>query len=316
MRKYLLMLLAACLVFTTGPVMASDKDMNIVFIPKSRDQDFWKFMRDGVERGIREEGHVALTWRGPAYNDKTDEQIKILQLYTTAGVDAIIIAPTDRVRLVAPVARAAAAGIKIIVVDSELDGERHLNFVTTDNFAAGQLAAERLSTLLNGRGSVMVLRTVAGSGSTEERARGFLAYLKKSSPNIRVAANLYGGATRGQASRSAVNALKEFPRIDGVFAVNESSSDGMLRAMRELGVAGKKKFIGFDATDFLVGGLAQQEIHGLVVQDPRQMGYLGIKAAIAAVRNAPVKDRIIFTGAILVTPANHKNPEIQSLLVP
>jgi ribose transport system substrate-binding protein len=316
MGKYLLMLLAACLAFTTGPVMASDKDMNIVFIPKSRDQDFWKFMRDGVERGIREEGHVALTWRGPTYNDKTDEQIKILQLYTTAGVDAIIIAPTDRARLAKPVARAAAMGIKVVVVDSELDGDRHLNFVTTDNFAAGQLAAEYMSTLLNARGKVMVLRTVAGSGSTEERARGFLTYLKRNAPNIRVVADEYGGATRGQTARSAVKFLKKTPQVDGVFAVNESSSDGMLRALRELGVAGKKKFIGFDSTDFLLGGLAQQEISGLVVQNPRQMGYLGIKAAIAAVRNAPVKDPIIFTAAIMVTPANHKNPEIQSLLVP
>ncbi len=315
MKKYFLMLVA-CLACGTGPVVASEKDMNIVFIPKSQDQDFWKFMRGGVERGIREEGHVALTWRGPTYNDKTEEQIKILQLYTTAEVDAIIIAPTDRARLAAPVARAAAIGIKVVVVDSELDGDRHLNFVTTDNFAAGQLAAEHMSALLNGRGKVMLLRTVAGSGSTEERARGFLAYLKKNAPDIRVVADEYGGATRGETARSSMKFLKKSPDVDGVFAVNESSSDGMLRALRELGVAGKKKFIGFDSTVFLLDGLAQQEINGLVVQNPRQMGYLGIKAAIAAVRNAPVKDRIIFTGAIMVTPANHKSPEIQSLLVP
>ncbi|WP_051068263.1 ABC transporter substrate-binding protein [Janthinobacterium sp. CG3] len=315
MGKYLLMLVA-CLAFGTGPVLASDKDMNIVFIAKSPDQEFWKFMRDGVERGIREEGHIALTWRGPTHNDKTDEQIKLLQMYTTAGVDAIIIAPTDRARLAGPVARAVATGIKVVVVDSELDGDRHLNFITTDNFAAGQLAAEHMSTLLNARGKVMVLRTVTGSGSTEERARGFIAYLKRNAPRIRVVADEYGGATRDQATRGSAKLLKKFPSVDGVFAVNESSTEGMLRALRELGVAGKKKFIGFDSTDFLLGGLALQDINGLVVQNPRQMGYLGIKAAVAAVRNAPVKDRIIFTGAVMVTPANHKNPEIQSLLLP
>lgn len=317
MGKYLLML-AACLAFVLEPVVATGKDMNIVFIPKSRDQEFWHFMRSGVERGIREDGPVELTWRGPTYNDKTDEQIQILQLYTTPEVDAIIIAPNDRARLTAPVARAVAAGIKVIVVDSALDGEHHLNFITTDNFAAGQLAAEQLSTLLNGRGNVLLLRTMAGSGSTEERARGFLAYMKKRAPNIRVVADEYGGVTRGQVARSATRLLSEHPHIDGIFAVNESSSDGTLRALRQLELAGKKKFIGFDSTDFLLGGLAQGEIHGLVVQDPRQMGYLAIKAAIAAVRNtsAKEKERLIHTPAILVTPENYQLPEIRALLVP
>ncbi len=317
MGKYLLML-AACLAFALEPVVATGKDMNIVFIPKSRDQDFWIFMRSGVERGIREDGPVELTWRGPTYNDKTDEQIQILQLYTTPGVDAIVIAPTDRVRLAAPVARAAAAGIKVIVVDSALDGDQHLNFITTDNFAAGQLAAEHLSALLHGRGNVLLFRTVTGSGSTEERASGFLDYMKRRAPNIRVIADEYGGATRGQAARSAARLLNKHPRIDGIFSVNESSSDGMLRALRQLELTGKKKFIGFDSTDFLLGGLAQGEIHGLVVQDPRQMGYLAIKAAIAAVRNTSAKDkeRTIHTPAILVTPENYQLPEIRSLLVP
>lgn len=317
MGKYLLML-AACLALVLEPVGANGKDMNIVFIPKSRDQDFWLFMRSGVERGIRENGSVALTWRGPAYNDKTDEQIQILKLYTTPSVDAIIIAPTDRTRLAAPVAQATAAGIKIIVVDSALDGAQYQNFITTDNFAAGQLAAEQLSTLLHGRGNVLLFRTVKDSGSTEERADGFLAYMKKHAPDIRVVADEYGGATRGQATRSAARLLNKYPHIDGIFAVNESSSDGMLRGLRQLDLTGKKNFIGFDATDFLLDGLARREINGLVVQDPRQMGYLAIKAAIAAVRNTSAKDKgsVIHTPAILVTPENYQSPEIRTLLVP
>src|ERR1035437_1714794 len=117
MKKSLLTVFAYLLI-AMHPVFSQDKNLNIVFIPKSSDQVFWKFMRDGVEKGMQEAGNISLTWRGPAYNDDTDSQISILQVYSRPGIDAIIIAPTDRVRLVEPIKKAAALGIKIIVVDS------------------------------------------------------------------------------------------------------------------------------------------------------------------------------------------------------
>ena len=83
-----------------------------------------------------------------------------------------------------------------------------------------------------------------------------------------------------------------------------------------MGLAGKKKFIGFDTTDFLLEGLAKQEINGLVVQNPRQMGYLSIKAAAAAVRGAAIREPVLLTDAVMVTLENYQKPEIQALLVP
>ena len=312
MKKWLLLI--ACLVLSICPAFA--RDLDIVFIPKSRDQDFWTFMRQGVDRAVREDGHVELTWRGPAHNDDIDSQIEILRLYTRPGVDAIIIAPTDRSRLVEPVRQAVALGIKVVVVDSGLDGNAHVNFVTTNNYAGGKLAAERLAGLLNGQGTVALLRTIVGSGSTDDRASGFVDYLKKNAPHIRVVADEPGGGTRGKAARAAAALLEKHPQVDGVFTVNESTSDGMLRALRQAGLAGKKKMVGFDTTDFLLDGLKKQEINGLVVQDPRQMGYLSMKAAVAAVRGAPVKEATILTEAVMVTRDNYRKPEIQALLVP
>ncbi len=313
MKKWIALLLSY-LALAVCPGLA--KDLDVVFIPKSRDQVFWTFMRQGVERAMREDGHVQLTWRGPAHNDDIDSQIEILRIYSKPGIDAIIIAATDRSRLVASVEQAAALGIKVIAVDSALDGKAHTNFITTHNVAAGRLAAERLAGLLNRQGRVAVLRTIAGSGSTEERADGFIDYMKKNAPRISVVADEYGGGTRGKAARSAALLLEKYPDLDGIFAVNESTSDGMLRALRQAGFAGKKKFVGFDTTDFLLEGLSRQEIHGLVVQDPRQMGYLSMKAAVAAARGAAMKEQTILTDAVMVTRDNYDKPEIQALLVP
>lgn len=315
-NAWLLLAAFSFLVSMTSPACSEDKNLNIVFIPKSSDQDFWIFMRDGVDKAVREAGNVTLTWRGPRYNDDTDSQISIVQAYTRPGVDALIIAPTDRERLVESVRKAAELGIKIIVVDSAVDGNYHQNFITTDNFSGGKLAAKRLSDLLNGQGNVVVYRTVVGSASTDDRANGFVEYLKEKSPKMTIVADEYGGGSKGKSLRSATALLKRLPQVDGIFAVNESSSDGMLRALRSGGLAGQVKFVGFDATKFLLEGLENKEINGLVVQNPRQMGYLAMKAAVAAINGAPIADRAVFTDTTLVSPDNFQDPEIRSLLVP
>jgi len=133
---------------------------------------------------------------------------------------------------------------------------------------------------------------------------------------MNIAADEYGGGSRGENYRKAVELLKKYPTIDGIFAVNESSSEGVLSALRAAGLAGKIKFVGFDSTAFLLDGLEKHEINGLVIQDPRQMGYLAVKAAVAVVKNTPVKDRTIFTNATMVSPENYREPEIRTLLVP
>jgi len=313
MKKWMTLPLV-CIMLLICPVYA--RDLNIVFIPKSHDQDFWLFMRQGVERAIQEEGHIQLTWRGPAYNDDIDSQIQIVQIYSKPDVDAIIIAATDRARLAEPIRQAAAQGVKVVAVDSALDGNAHVNFVTTDNYAAGKLAAERLAGLLKRQGSVALVRTVPGSGSTEDRANGFIDYLRKNAPQISIVADEYAGGTRGKVARSAAALLARLPRVDALFAVNESTGDGVLRALRQAGMAGQKKFVSFDTTEFLLDGLRKDEIHGLVVQNPRQMGYWSMKAAAAAARGAPIKNSMILTEAVMVTRENYQKPEIQTLLVP
>lgn len=313
MKKWMTLLLV-CIAFWMCPAYA--RDLNIVFIPKSHDQDFWLFMRQGVDRAVQEEGHINLTWRGPAYNDDIESQIQIVRIYSKPDVDAIIIASTDRARLVEPIRQAAAQGVKVVAVDSGLDGSAHVNFVTTDNYAAGKLAAERLVNLLKRQGSVAVVRTLPGSGSTNDRADGFVDYIRKNAPQIAIVADEYAGGTRGKAARSAAALLARFPQVDALFAVNESTGDGALRALRQAGLAGQKKLVSFDTTEFLLDGLRKEEIHGLVVQDPRQMGYLSVKAAVAAAKGTPVKNAVILTEAVMVTRENYQKPEIRALLVP
>jgi ribose transport system substrate-binding protein len=242
--------------------------------------------------------------------------------FTTRGVDGIVLAPLDDAALRRPVRDAVRSGIPVVIIDSGLKSDDYASFVATDNYIGGRKAAEHLAKLLGGKGKVVMLRYLEGSASTMNREQGFLDVLKEKYPQIEiVSANQYGGATTESAYRASENLLAPLRTsdgglsIDGIFCPNESTAFAMLRALQDSGLAGSVKYVGFDSSDRLVRGLRSGQIHGLVLQDPINMGYLGVKTMVKHLRGEKVKKRID-TGSVVATPENMNDPEIRNLLEP
>jgi len=209
----------------------------------------------------------------------------------------------------------------VVVIDSGLKGQDYVSFVATDNRTGGRMAADKLATLLNDGGSVVMLRYAEGSESTVQREEGFLEGIG-AHRGIQVAsANQYGGADVEGAYKKAEALLNRFKKRDGslevagIFTPNESTTLAMLRVLQDNGWAGRVKFIGFDAADTLVKGLGDGHIDGLVLQDPVNMGYLGVKTIVAHIRGQPVEPRID-TGVRLVTREEMNDPVAKELLHP
>ena len=126
----------------------------------------------------------------------------------------------------------------------------------------------------------------------------------------------YAGETAEQAYAKATQVLSRFKdEVDGVFAVNESNADGVFGAIRELGLAGKVKFVAFDPNPNLIRGLKEGQVHGIVLQDPVTMGYAAVKAMHAKLKGEPVEKRVR-TGEYVATPENMDDPGDQETAVP
>ena len=213
-----------------------------------------------------------------------------------------------------------SAGIPVVIIDSDLKGEvgkDFISYISTDNYQGGVLAAKRLAELLGGKGKAILLRYQEGSASTTLREKGFLEALKKESPGIELlSSNLYAGATTETAYKTSQNLLTRFQgEVQGLFTPNESTTFGMLRAMKDAGLAGKVKFVGFDASEALVKAMKDGEIHGLVLQNPIKMGYLGVKTMVDHLQGKPVEKQID-TGVIVLTPENMDEPDKKLLHSP
>jgi ribose transport system substrate-binding protein len=287
----------------------------IAVIPKGTTHSFWKSVEAGAKKAGDELG-VEIIWKGPLKEDDRAQQIAVVQQFVASGVSAIVLAPLDDVALRGPVKSAAERKIPVVIFDSALKGEPgkdFVSFVATDNRRGGQIGGEELARLLGGKGKVVLLRYSEGSASTGEREAGFVEVIHKY-PGITITVeNRYAGATVSSAQDAAMNLIDKVREADGIFCPNESSTQGMLLALRQTGLVGKKAFVGFDTSPALNAALNKGDIQALVAQNPTKMGYLGVVTAVKALRGEKV-EQTIDTGCVLVTRTNQNEPAVKAVL--
>jgi len=322
MRKFLLLLLVCLMVSCThGPASNTKKKLTIAVIPKGTTHEFWKSIHAGSNKAASEltaQGtDVEVIWKGPLREDDREQQIQVVEGFAAQGVSGIVLAPLDNRALVRPVSDAGRAGVPTVIIDSGLESTDFVSFVATDNRKGGSLAAERMGQLLNGKGKVLVLRYAEGSASTTEREQGFIETIKQKFPDVElVSTDQYAGATRDTAKRASENLLNKFADVvQGIFTPNESSTAGMLLALEDIGKAGKISFVGFDTSQTFIDAINANKLHGIVVQNPFNMGYLGVRTMVDSLLGKTVEKRID-TGVMLVTKENMQTPDVQALLHP
>ena len=287
-------------------------------IPKGTTHIYWKSVEAGAKKAA-DELKIEVTFIGPQKEDDRSQQIDLVT-NQSALHDAIVLAPLDATALRDVAKQTAEKGKPVVIIDSGLNDSASFitSFVATDNREGGRIAARRLAETLGGQGKVAMLRYMQGSASTMEREEGFLEEIKKT-PGIQVVSeNQYGGATASQAQDAATSLLQSLTvaeglSVQGIYCPNQTTTYGMLQALQGKSLAGKVKFVGFDCDASFLDALKKGEMHGTVLQDPVNMGYLGVKTAYAKLKGEAVTP-LIDTGATLVTPENIADPTIQALI--
>ena len=306
----------------TGCRAPREDVLRIAVIPKGATHEHWKRVRIGAEKAAAEftaDGtRVEIIWKGPLREDDREQQVQVVEGFISEGVAGLVLAPLDSRALVRPVEEAQRAGIPTVVFDSALESPNPaVSYVATDNERGGRLAALRMGEILEGTGTVLLLRYQEGSAATEERERGFLEEIAVRYPDIDViSSDQYAGATRDTAKRASENLLNRFAaQLDGIFTPNESSTAGMLLALQDIGRAGQIAFVGFDYSSSFLEPLRQGHLRGFVAQHPVNMGYLSVTTLVDHLQGRQTPP-VVDTGVVMVTLDNLADPAVVAVIDP
>ena len=319
LRTIVLVVISAFLLVLLGGYLVdrfSKPDrLDIQVIIKSTDDsvEFWQVMKDGIEVAANEFGpSVAIT--GSRSEADIDGQIALVEDAIEKKPDAIILAANDIDRLVPVVEKGESRGIRFFIVDSGIDSDVPESVIATDNIKAGEAAGTEMLRHLEGTGKVAILNFVGTAASLIDRDRGVRSVLE-GKPGIELMDTFDAAGSLSNAYEIAKRVLSEHPDVRGIVGLNEPTTVGAARAIKELGLAGQVKLIGFDSSVNEIKLLEEEVMQATIIQKPFQMGYLSIKTAVEALGGASVP-RVIDTGSLVITKRNMYEEENQKLLFP
>jgi ribose transport system substrate-binding protein len=283
----------------------------IAVVTKLTNTVFWQSMHSGAQAAGKELGYE-IQWSGPDRETNIARQIALVDEAIVRGVDGVVLSPVDRTEMVPSVKKLSELNVPCVIVDSGVETQNFVSFVSTYNSLSGEMAARRMGEILDGKGNVIVVRHLEASQATIKRVSGFCQTLSNEFPNIKIVDSQSGQDTAETAKAATEEMLKRNPDVQGLFACNVDVSVGALQALQVL----KRmdvKMVAYDPHKLLLDGLRAGQVDSIVVQNPYKMGYESVKAVVAHIKGQPVP-KMMDTGVEIVTMENLTEPNILRLL--
>ncbi len=285
---------------STDAASGGSDNKTIAFVQGVAGDEFYITMKCGIEAKAKELGYTVTT-QGPQKFDPTLQK-PIVDAVTASKPAALLVAPTDVQAMQAPLQQAAAAGIKVVLVDTTVnDPSFAVSQISSDNVGGGKAAFDAIKAAKPSGGKVLVISTDPGVSTVDARVKGF-----EDAAGADSAFNYLGVQYSHNDPATAANlvsaALQKDPDIIGIFATNLFSAEGSATGVRQAG-AKDVTIVGFDAGPNQIKALEDGTVQALVAQQPATIGMDGVEQANAALTGGTVEPTIQ-TGFTIITKEN------------
>ncbi len=297
----------ACLAAALLPALGcarleKTKKLDVVLVTKALDSEWWQRVKAGAEAAARADPEVRLAVLAPEREINIDQQVAILEDQILKKVSVLAVAPAGAAEVIPVLDKARAAGIPVLIVDTDVPWPPKLSYIGINNRLGGRLAGEHIVRAIGGRGKVAVIRGVLGVATHEERLAGFLEAIAEA-PAVKCVAVQPANSERALGMAVMENLLTSHPDLRAVFATNDQMALGAMEAVAARGLRGKIVLVGFDATREAVRAVQAGQLSATVAGYPERMGRRAVEEAIKAARGQPVGKHIDI-GTALVTVEN------------
>ena len=275
--------------------LASAQGERIAVFTKNQTNPFFQVLRMGADSAAKQMG-ATTTHLIPTKPDSIPEQMSLIDDVVIKKPNAIVFTPVDIKAMVPGIQKINAAGIPVVNVNDRAEGGKFVAFVGSSDHALGVVTGRYLLQALGGKGNVIIIEGVKGSGASAERVRGFQDALKEF-PQVKLLASQPGNFQRLQALQVMENLMQTHAQIDGVMAANDSMASGVIEALE--GANRKSQVIGINGTKEAVDAIKAGKLLATGDYNGYLQGCISTMAAIRELRKLPVPKEVIFPPTVV-----------------
>lgn len=292
---------------------ASSLDLKRIIVLTNGNAPFWDAAAAGANDAEKDlncaaDGFQVVVDR----NDfKAEGQIEKLRQYASAtDVAAVAISVTDAQNEAIPeeMRKLQKAGIKVVTIDSDVNRETardsRFAYLGTDNVVGGRELGAAAKGLLPDGGKYATFVGLKNAANAQERIGGLA---EGAGDKFLQAENLGDGGDEAVARTNVKDALSRHDDMALLAGIWSYNTPAIIDIVKQTNAREKLKLVGFDADPPAILGMSEGMLDVMVVQNPYQMGYQGVRILRALVKNdeATVKqmfpDRDAKDGDILDT---------------
>ncbi len=163
--------LALALLGGCGGEQDASQRHSVALVVKSTQSEFFRSVFAGAEAAAAEY-NLELSIAGPETEEDYETQNRLIAEAVRAGAEAIVFSAIDQEENAAAIDAAAQAGLQIVTIDSSVDSDQVSTYIGTDNYAAGQMAADAALDRVSGPLYVGVVNYDVSTANGQERERG------------------------------------------------------------------------------------------------------------------------------------------------
>lgn len=284
---------------TPAAMTKSGPPYNIPVIVKTDTSTYWKIVGSGATEAGKADKDANVSFLGADSEQNIDGQIRIIEDQITKKAAVLVIAPSNSDQLKPTFDKAKAAGIPVILIDTDANWPDKASFIGTDNEKGGALAGDYYAKNLQKGDKVAIIRGTLGDTTHNSRQKGAEDAMKAAGLNIVAIQPADSDRAKGQSVME--NILTANPDLKAVFATNDEMALGAANAAKQ--ASKKVMIIGFDANPDALTAIKAGDLTGSVAQFPKNIGKLGVENALKLAKGQTI-DKRIDTGTELVTTSN------------
>jgi ribose transport system substrate-binding protein len=300
---------------------APEEAFTVALVYGVKNDGFYITMEKGA-RAMADQLGMEFLADGPEQFDAT-LQTPILDAMIARGIDALLIAATDKQAMIEPIKRANDAGILVISVDTFIgDGDYvngpvtfPLSYVGSDNVLGGRIACDALIEDMGGSGKIYIQNVKPGISTTDQRQQGCEEAIEATNGAVTLVGVDFNDDNSSIAAEQTAAVLAREPDLNAIFGTNLFSARGAAQAVSNAGLAGVVKVANFDAPESAIEDLRNNVVDMVIAQKPGDIGTIATNYAYMALtgRESAIAPRVP-TGYVVITRDNVDTPEAQAAI--